>query len=66
MRDSDAFFDELTKQLQEEIKDVRNLVTHEMRAQKKDLVNRFSGQSEEVNEFVTKSVNHLKGEAKSL
>jgi len=43
MRDSDAFFDELTKQLQEEIKDVRNLATHEMRAQEKDLVNRFSG-----------------------
>lgn len=66
MRDSDAFFDELTKQLQEEIKDVRNLATHEMRAQEKDLVNRFSGQFEEVNEFVTKSVDHLKSEAKSL
>ena len=66
MRDSDAFFDELTKQLQEEIKDVRNLATHEMRAQEKDLVNRFSGQFEEVNEFVTKSVDHLKAEAKSL
>lgn len=66
MRESDAFFDELTKQLQEEIKDVRNLATNEMRAQEKDLVNRFSGQFEEVNDFVTKSVEHLKGEAKSL
>ena len=37
-----------------------------MRAQEKDLVNRFSGQFEEVNEFMTKSVEHLKAEAKSL
>jgi len=37
-----------------------------MRQQEKELVNRFSGQFEEVHEFVTKSVNHLKSEAKSL
>lgn len=40
---SDKFFGELTTQLTEEIKDVRNLATNEMRNQEKDLVNRFSG-----------------------
>ena len=37
-----------------------------MRNQEKELVNRFSGQFDEVNEFMTKSVNHLKSEAKTL
>ena len=37
-----------------------------MRNQEKDLVNRFSGQFNEVNDFMNKSVNHLKQEAKTL
>ena len=37
-----------------------------MRQQEKELVNRFSGQFEQVNAFVTESVDHLKKEAKSL
>ena len=42
------------------------MATTEMRNQEKDLVNRFSGQFNEVNDFMTKSVNHLKQEAKTL
>jgi len=53
----------VTTQLTDEIKSVRNLATNEMRAQEKDLVNRFSGQFEEVNQFMTNSVDHLKAEA---
>lgn len=40
---SDKFFGELTTQLQEDIKSIRHLATHEMRNQEKELVNRFSG-----------------------
>ena len=50
----------------EEIKEIRELATTQMRNQEKDLVNRFSGQFEEVNDFMTKSVDHLKEEAKTL
>lgn len=63
---SDKFFGELTTQLTEEIKDVRHLATNEMRKQEKELVNRFSGQFEEVNAFVKESVDFLKQEAASL
>ena len=66
MNSTDKFFGELTTSLQEDIKSIRHLATHEMRQQEKELVNRFSGQFEEVHEFMTKSVNHLKSEAKSL
>ena len=61
---SDKFFGELTTQLQEDIKSIRHLATHEMRQQEKELVSRFSGQFEEVHEYMTKSVDHLKAEAK--
>ena len=63
---SDKFFGELTTQMGEEIKDIRTLATTQMRNQEKDLVNKFSGQFEEVNEFMTQSVDHLKDEAKIL
>ena len=63
---SDKFFGELTTQLTEEIKDVRNLATNEMRKQEKELVNRFSGQFEEVNAFVKESIDFLKKEATDL
>ena len=63
---SDKFFGELTTQLQEDIKSIRHLATHEMRQQEKELVSRFSGQFEEVHEYMTKSVDHLKAEAKQL
>lgn len=45
---------------------MRNLATNEMRKQEKELVNRFSGQFEEVNSFVKESVDFLKKEAASL
>lgn len=45
---------------------MRNLATTEMRAQEKDLVNRFTGQFDMVNEFVNKSVDYLKKEAATL
>jgi len=63
---SDKFFGELTTQLQEDIKSIRHLATNEMRNQEKELVNRFSGQFDEVHNFVTKSVKELKDEAASL
>ena len=65
INNSDKFFGELTSQLGEEIKDVRNLATTQMRQQEKELVNRFSGQFNEVNDFMTKSVDFLKKEAKN-
>ena len=37
-----------------------------MRQQEKELVGKFSGQFDEVNDFMTKSVNHLKNEAQTL
>jgi len=37
-----------------------------MRNQEKELVNRFSGQFDQVNEFMNNSVDHLKAEAKTL
>lgn len=37
-----------------------------MRNQEKELVNRFSGQFEKVNTFMTESVDHLKQESKQL
>ena len=40
---SDKYYGELTQQLNDMIKDVRELATTEMRKQEKELVDRFSG-----------------------
>ena len=42
------------------IKEVRELATTEMRKQEKDLVDRFSGQFNEVHDYMTKNVEGIK------
>ena len=57
---SDKYFGELTQQLSDMIKDVRELATTEMRKQEKELVDRFSGQFNEVHEYMTSNVEAIK------
>ena len=42
------------------IKEVKELATTEMRKQEKELVNKFSGQFEEVHEYMTTNVDAIK------
>ena len=54
--ETNKFFGDTTNQLQLEIDDVRKLATEAMKAQEKELVDRFSGQFNEVNEYMTTNV----------
>ena len=57
---SDKYFGELTQQLSDMIKEVRELATTEMRKQEKDLVDRFTGQFDEVHSYMTQNVEGIK------
>ena len=61
--ETNKFFGDTTNQLQVDIDDVRRLATEAMKAQEKELVDRFSGQFNEVNEYMTTNVEQIKKDA---
>ena len=63
MNETNKFLSEVSTQLQTDIDDVRRLATEAMKAQEKELVDRFSGQFNEVNEYMTTNVESIKKEA---
>ena len=56
INETNKFFGDTTNQLQVDLDEVRKLATEAMKAQEKELVEKFSGQFDQVNEYMTTNV----------
>ena len=63
VNETNKFFRDTTSQLQVDLDDVRKLATEAMKAQEKELVDKFSGQFDQVNEYMTTNVEAIKKNA---